>query len=354
MPTNGGGYWRWTSRSSAATSSSRTSTPWSTPPTAGCSAAAASTAPSSAPAGPTSWPPAARSSSGSARCRPGQAAATDAGTMPARWVIHVVGPVYSTREDRRDLLASCYRRALAVADELGARSRRLPGGVGRDLRVADRRRRRRGGADRGRHPDSRRGRALRALQRRGARPVPAGARRARPGDPARGDRPAGRRRPAATPPPDDLDALQTAIEESRDHLRPWMPWADQSRAEDTADVPARRRSRGGTTARSIGYLLVDGADGSVLGGGGLHRRLGPDGHRDRLLAAGIGRWPRASSRRSPRALTDVGVSMPDIDRVEIHCDEANTTSAAIPRRLGYALDRLDDRVVTVPASTDAR
>ncbi len=56
----------------------------------------------------------------------GQAAATDAGTMPARWVIHVVGPVYSTREDRRDLLASCYRRALAVADELGARSLAFP------------------------------------------------------------------------------------------------------------------------------------------------------------------------------------------------------------------------------------
>ena len=56
----------------------------------------------------------------------GQAAATDAGTMPARWVIHVVGPVHSRSEDRRDLLASCYREALRVADELGARTVAFP------------------------------------------------------------------------------------------------------------------------------------------------------------------------------------------------------------------------------------
>jgi O-acetyl-ADP-ribose deacetylase len=56
----------------------------------------------------------------------GQAAATDAGTMPARWIIHVVGPVHSRSEDRRDLLASCYREALRVADELGARTIAFP------------------------------------------------------------------------------------------------------------------------------------------------------------------------------------------------------------------------------------
>lgn len=56
----------------------------------------------------------------------GQAAATDAGAMPARWVIHVVGPVHSRSEDRTDLLASCYREALRVADELGAGSIAFP------------------------------------------------------------------------------------------------------------------------------------------------------------------------------------------------------------------------------------
>ena len=56
----------------------------------------------------------------------GQAASTEAGTMPARWIIHVVGPVHSRSEDRRDLLASCYREALRVADELGARTIAFP------------------------------------------------------------------------------------------------------------------------------------------------------------------------------------------------------------------------------------
>jgi O-acetyl-ADP-ribose deacetylase len=56
----------------------------------------------------------------------GQAASTEAGTMPARWIIHVVGPVHSRSEDRRDLLASCYREALRVADDLGARTIAFP------------------------------------------------------------------------------------------------------------------------------------------------------------------------------------------------------------------------------------
>lgn len=56
----------------------------------------------------------------------GQAVATTAGRLPARWVIHTVGPVHSESEDRSDLLASCYREALRVADELGARTVALP------------------------------------------------------------------------------------------------------------------------------------------------------------------------------------------------------------------------------------
>lgn len=56
----------------------------------------------------------------------GRAVATTAGRLPAHWVIHTVGPVHSTREDRSDLLASCYRESLAVADELGAATVAFP------------------------------------------------------------------------------------------------------------------------------------------------------------------------------------------------------------------------------------
>jgi O-acetyl-ADP-ribose deacetylase (regulator of RNase III) len=50
----------------------------------------------------------------------GQAVATTAGKLPARWVIHTVGPVWSDREDRSGLLRSCYQEALRIAGELGA------------------------------------------------------------------------------------------------------------------------------------------------------------------------------------------------------------------------------------------
>lgn len=50
----------------------------------------------------------------------GDAGWTTAGEMPARWVIHVVGPNHRAGQTDRSLLTSCYSRALAVADELGA------------------------------------------------------------------------------------------------------------------------------------------------------------------------------------------------------------------------------------------
>ncbi|MFI6282373.1 O-acetyl-ADP-ribose deacetylase [Streptomyces sp. NPDC050988] len=58
--------------------------------------------------------------------RTGQAVATTAGNLDARWVIHTVGPVFSPSEDRSELLASCYRESLRVADELGARTVAFP------------------------------------------------------------------------------------------------------------------------------------------------------------------------------------------------------------------------------------
>lgn len=56
----------------------------------------------------------------------GQAVATTAGRLPARWVIHTVGPVFSTTADRAPLLRSCYTTALALAATLGARSIAYP------------------------------------------------------------------------------------------------------------------------------------------------------------------------------------------------------------------------------------
>lgn len=56
----------------------------------------------------------------------GRAVATTAGRLPARWVIHTVGPVYSKEEDRSETLASCYRESLRTAADLGASTVAFP------------------------------------------------------------------------------------------------------------------------------------------------------------------------------------------------------------------------------------
>jgi O-acetyl-ADP-ribose deacetylase (regulator of RNase III) len=56
----------------------------------------------------------------------GQAVATTAGELPAKWVIHTVGPRWSDVKDHSGLLASAYRESLRVADELGARTVAFP------------------------------------------------------------------------------------------------------------------------------------------------------------------------------------------------------------------------------------
>jgi RimJ/RimL family protein N-acetyltransferase len=83
---------------------------------------------------------------------------------------------------------------------------------------------------------------------------------------------------------------------------------------------------------------------SVVGGCGLHRRVGVE-------ALEIGYWVNAAHTRrgyaaaAARALTEVALALPGIVRVEIHCDIANVASAAVPRGLGYRLDRVvDDRI----------
>jgi O-acetyl-ADP-ribose deacetylase (regulator of RNase III) len=56
----------------------------------------------------------------------GEAVATTAGALPARWVIHTVGPVWDPRADRSATLRSCYSRSVAIADELGAATVAFP------------------------------------------------------------------------------------------------------------------------------------------------------------------------------------------------------------------------------------
>jgi RimJ/RimL family protein N-acetyltransferase len=96
------------------------------------------------------------------------------------------------------------------------------------------------------------------------------------------------------------------------------------------------------------YCYVVLVDGRVVGSMGLHARIGP-------RALELGYWlqsdhtGRGITATCAGALTAVGLTLPTIERVEIHCDEANQRSASIPRRLGYRLARVEADDVSAPA-----
>jgi RimJ/RimL family protein N-acetyltransferase len=143
----------------------------------------------------------------------------------------------------------------------------------------------------------------------------------------------------------DLDVLYAVVEENRDHLRPFMPWADQTRDDLARFLTETIASWDAGT--SWQYVIVDARDDTVLGGCGLLSRIGPG-------ALEIGYWLRqeATGRgvvtASARALTDAALAVDGVARVEIHCDAANIRSAAVASRLGYRLDRIEDDDVTAP------
>ncbi|MFJ6384370.1 GNAT family N-acetyltransferase [Kitasatospora sp. NPDC092039] len=147
------------------------------------------------------------------------------------------------------------------------------------------------------------------------------------------------------------EALNRAVRANLDHLRPWMEWA--------AEAPSRARTaeltRSGAAAWEAGtdfmYLAgLDAEPGGVIGAFGLHGRIGPG-------ALEIGYWVaarhvgRGIATAAAGALTEAALALPGITRVEIHCDQANGASAAVPRKLGYRLDRVAEAAVRAPGET---
>jgi ribosomal-protein-serine acetyltransferase len=133
--------------------------------------------------------------------------------------------------------------------------------------------------------------------------------------------------------PADAEILGRTVEESAEHLRPWMPWA----AAEPLPLPERRALLARWQREwEAGGDCVLGAfvDGEVAGSFGLHRRRGPE-------ALEIGYWVhidhlrRGLATRAVAALTDAALSQPGIAAVEIHHDRANEASAGVPRALGY-------------------
>jgi len=127
-----------------------------------------------------------------------------------------------------------------------------------------------------------------------------------------------------------------AINASLDHLRPWMAWAQEPATDAGMAVFFAAGAELWDRCQDFGMAIVDEADGSVVGGTGLHPRLGPTGLE-------IGYWVRADrvntgiASRAAAALTSAAFDIDGIERVRIQCADDNVRSARVPEKLGYVL-----------------
>ncbi|WP_395296728.1 GNAT family N-acetyltransferase [Kitasatospora hibisci] len=146
-------------------------------------------------------------------------------------------------------------------------------------------------------------------------------------------------------------ALNAAVRANLEHLRPWLEWAAAAPSPAQTEELARAGSAAWDAGTDFIYLVgLDARPGSVIGSFGLHGRIGPG-------ALEIGYWVSAEhvgrgiATTAAEALTAAALALPGIERVEIHCDQANGASAAVPRKLGFRLDRTADAAVRAPGET---
>ncbi|MEU0936386.1 GNAT family N-acetyltransferase [Embleya sp. NPDC005971] len=135
----------------------------------------------------------------------------------------------------------------------------------------------------------------------------------------------------------DFAAAFTLIEESLEHLRPWEPWVAAHSAQHTREMLARFEAKW-ASGEMYNYAIVE--DGVPAGMCQSYREPESRGRR-------LGYWlhPAATGRgtatKATAALVAEMFTLPDVAYLEITHDLANTSSAAIPRRLGFTEIRRD-------------
>ena len=135
--------------------------------------------------------------------------------------------------------------------------------------------------------------------------------------------------------PSDAKLLADSVAENVEHLKPWMPWvhAEPEPIEEKEKRMLRFRGMFDLQQDYI-YGIFNKEETKLLGGTGLHTRLGAD-------ELEIGYWmhkdhvKQGLTTESTAALIKVAFEIIHIHRIEIHCDPANHSSASIPRKLGF-------------------
>ena len=133
----------------------------------------------------------------------------------------------------------------------------------------------------------------------------------------------------------DAQDLFEAVAESRDHIRPWLPFADAHQTiEESRDwiihVMAHWLLR-----EDLILSMWEASTSRYLGGTGLHAHNWDTGYFE------IGYWIRASAEghgyitEAVRLLANYAFDTLKANRLEIRCDELNARSTAVPQRLGF-------------------
>jgi RimJ/RimL family protein N-acetyltransferase len=140
--------------------------------------------------------------------------------------------------------------------------------------------------------------------------------------------------------PVDAPLLKKAVDESLEHLRPWMPWINDEPTDLQTKIARLRQFRGNfDLGQDFVYAVFDEDEASVIGGTGLHTRA--ELRAPEFGARELGYWVhedhtgKGVATELSAALTKVAFEIDQVDRVEIRCEPENVKSAAIPRRLGY-------------------
>jgi RimJ/RimL family protein N-acetyltransferase len=135
--------------------------------------------------------------------------------------------------------------------------------------------------------------------------------------------------------PVDAPLMVASVTENIEHLRPWMAWiADEP--ETLEQKIDRIRKFRGNFDHGLDYIygIFDLQETRLLGGTGLHTRIGP-------RAREIGYWihkdyiGQGLATESSAALIRVAFEIDKVNRVEIHCAPENVASSAVPRKLGF-------------------
>ena len=148
----------------------------------------------------------------------------------------------------------------------------------------------------------------------------------------------------------DLNALVAASKASWQHLQPWMPWAQNEPDEQSSLPYLEGAETQWDDGKAFQYAIISAVGHAVVGSCSLMRRVDEGGLE-------IGYWVHVAHTRqglataAAAALTSAGLCLPGVTHVEIHVDQANVASRAVPARLSYQHVATRRRDQQAPAET---